>query len=41
MGNEGKSLPGPLVDYAASTVDGSTIVTWGGVDAKGETSGDG
>ncbi|QDS75829.1 hypothetical protein FKW77_001080 [Venturia effusa] len=41
LGTEGKALPGPLAHYAADTVDGKTVLMWGGVDATGETVGDG
>lgn len=41
MGSEGKALPGPLSWYSADVVSGSEIVIWGGVDAKGENSGEG
>ena len=42
-GAEGKSLPGPLAYYAADMVGNGSgrAVVWGGVDAKGETVGDG
>ena len=43
MGTEGKSLPGPIAWYGADvvSVSGSEIVIWGGVDPKGEVSGEG
>lgn len=41
LGTEGKALPGPLAHYAADTMDGKTVLMWGGVDARGETVGDG
>lgn len=41
LGTEGKALPGPLAHYAADNVDGKTVLMWGGVDARGETLGDG
>lgn len=41
LGTEGKALPGPLAHYAADNVDAKTVLMWGGVDARGETVGDG
>lgn len=41
LGTKGKALPGPLAHYAADNVDAKTILLWGGVDARGETLGDG
>lgn len=41
LGSEGKALPGPLAHYAADNVDEKTLLMWGGVDARGETVGDG
>jgi len=41
MGSEGKALPGPLAHYAADSVDGRTMLMWGGIDATGKTVGDG
>lgn len=41
IADEGKSLPGPLKDYAVSSVDRKSKLLWGGVDAKGQTNGDG
>ena len=41
MGQEGKSLPGPISWYGADVVDGSEVIIWGGVGPDGKTNGEG
>ena len=41
MAMEGKSHPGPRSRFASSAMDGKTVVLWGGINAKGDTEGDG
>lgn len=37
----GKSHPGPRGWFGSDVLDGGKVVLWGGIDAKGETEGDG
>ena len=37
----GKSHPGPRGWFGSDALDGGKVVLWGGIDAKGETEGDG
>lgn len=40
-GLEGKSHPGPRGWFGSDLIGGGKLVLWGGIDAKGETEGDG
>lgn len=38
---DGKSHPGPLASFAYSDVNSKSVIFWGGINAKGETVGEG